>query len=135
MSLSSINFASYQNAITNAYTRPAAASTRVAGVAGVTPSTTRTQPQTTVATSLARLLTKLASGDVDGSRAALSTLTQNLRTARAASDDDGGAGFARLLTHVLGTLDSGETAPALAQIQNFLLDSGRATGTAFSATV
>ena len=136
MSLSSIAFSSYQNTIANAYTRPATvASARVASVTSITAVSPRSNGQTSVASGLGDLLTTLAAGDVSGSQASLGALAQTLRSTQAAADDHVGAGLTRVLARVSATLDQGETTPALAQIQNFLLDSGRSTGTGFNATV
>ena len=124
MSLSSINFSSYQNSIAAAYT-PTRSSAKVTPITATT-----AQPQgTSVATALGTLLSSLAAQDLSGSRQSLATLTTALRS----TNDETGQ-FTRLLTRVSASLDTGETTPALAQIQQYLLASGRTTGTTFSAT-
>ena len=130
MSFSVLAFNSVQNAMASAYAQTRTSSTpRTAPVAEIVPIRSAASGSTALATGLGTLLTHLSAGNLESSRTALAAFSSQIASA------DTTSALPALAARLTTRLTAGSTAGALADIQSFLLNANRTTGTGFSATV
>ena len=123
MNLSGIQFNSVQNAMASAYATSRPAPVRMAEVVPIRP-----DAEVTTTAGLASLLRQLGAGDAAGARSTVAALAM-------ASSGNAADPMTSLLPRLAATLSNGSTADAMGQLQSFLVRTGRATGSGFSARV